>query len=51
MYEIEILEIKLFKRDVIILNKLCGKYDNCNFYVIVNCEINFQGNGYIKNVL
>lgn len=50
-YEIEILEIKLFKRDAIILNKPCGKYDNRNFYVTVNCEINLQGNGYIKNVL
>lgn len=50
-YEIERLEIKLFKTDALILNKKCGKYENEDVYVTVNCEINLQGNGYIKNVL
>lgn len=41
MYEIERLRIKFFEIDDIILDKLCGKYDNKDVYVIVNCVINF----------
>lgn len=50
-YEIEKLIIQFSKTDDIILDKPCGSFKNENLYVTVNCEeINFQGNGYIKNV-
>lgn len=50
-YEIEKLIIQFSKTDDIILDKPCGSFKNENLYVTVNCEeIDFQGNGYIKNV-
>lgn len=50
-YEIEKLIIQFSKTDDIILDKPCGSFKNENLYVTVTCEeINFQGNGNIKNV-
>lgn len=51
-YEIERLKIQLSQTDDIILYKPCWSFKNEDLYITVNCEeINFQGNGYIKNVL
>lgn len=50
-YEIERLKIQFSQTDDIILYKPCGSFKNEDLYITVNCEeINFQGNGYIKNV-
>lgn len=50
-YEIEKLKIQFSQTDDIIQDKPCGSFKNENLYVTVTCEeINFQGNGYIKNV-
>lgn len=44
-YEIERLRIKFFETDDSILDKPCGKYDNKDVYVTVNCAINLQDRG------
>lgn len=50
-YEIERLKIQFSQTDDIILYKPCGSFKNEDLYITVNCEeINFQGNGFIKNV-